>query len=121
MTEDQEKPKRPSHLRLVQRGERPPARPKYSADAAEAYLVELTEKFGGGEEILEQFRHHRRLFEQLVEAREASGLSKAEVAKRMGISRAAVERLESGGSNPLFATVEHYVAALGKKIEWHIH
>jgi ribosome-binding protein aMBF1 (putative translation factor) len=120
MTEEQDTSKRPSHLRLVSSDERPPARPKYSADAEEAYLVHLAEMIPGPEAdaMVEEFRHHRRLFEQLVAARVSAGLSQAEVAKRMRAKRAEVERLESGGSNPRLDMIERYVAALGKKIEW---
>jgi DNA-binding XRE family transcriptional regulator len=122
MTEDPEKPKRPSHLRLVQPDERPSPRPKYSADDMEAYLLGLGEEFPGpeAEAALESFRHQRRLFEQLAAAREAAGISQAEMAKRMRVSRTSIERLESGLANPLFATIEFYVAQLGMKIEWDI-
>lgn len=123
MTEEkQEQPKRASHLRIVQPDERPPARPKPSADAVEAYLLRVGEMFPGPEadEMIESFRHHRRLFEQLAAAREAAGLSQAEVAKRMVTSKAAIEKLEAGVGNPQFSTIERYVAVLGKKIEWHI-
>ena len=121
MTEEQ-KPKRASHLRLVQSDERPPARQKYSADDMEAYLLEVGKMFPGpeAEASLEEFRHHRRLFEQLAAAREEAGMSQAEMAKRMNTSRAVIERLEAGLANPLFATVEYYVSVLGKKIDWHI-
>ncbi|HEY7356495.1 MAG TPA: helix-turn-helix transcriptional regulator [Ktedonobacterales bacterium] len=120
MTEEQKK--RPSHLRVVQPDERPSARPKYSADDVEAYLKELGERFPGpeAEAHLESFRHHRCLFEQLAAAREEAGLSQSEVAKQMFVSRVAIEKLESGLGNPLFSTIERYVAILGKKIEWHI-
>ncbi len=122
MTEEQKPPKRPSHLRLVQSDERPPARPKYSADDMEAYLLELGKMFPGpeAEASLEEFRHHRRLFEQLAAAREEAGISQAELAKRMIVSKALIAQLESGLGNPLFSTIERYVAALGKKIEWRI-
>ncbi|SRR5579885_1201929 len=126
LTGGQKKPKRPSHLRLVEREApappRQPKRPKYDPDAEEAHLLELIEKFPGigMERELESFRHHRRLFEQLVRAREEAGLTQAEVAKRMGVPRSAVERLELGGGDPYFSTIERYVSALGKKIEWQI-
>ena len=121
MTEEQT-PERPSHLRLVQSDERPPARKKYTADDMEAYLLEIGKMFPGpeAEAKLEEFRHHRRLFEQLAAAREEAGISQAEMAKRMNTSRVVIERLESGLANPLFATLEYYVSVLGKKIEWHI-
>ncbi|SRR5579885_1512914 len=120
MTDEQKR--RPSHLRVVQPDERPPARPKYSADDMETYLLHIGEMFPGpeAEAMVESFRHHRRLFEQLAAACEEAGLSQSEVAKQMFVSRAAIEKLESGLGNPLFSTIERYVAVLGKKIEWRI-
>ena len=122
MTEEPEKPKRPSHLRVVRPDERPTARPKYSADDMEAYLLGLGEEFPGpeAEAALESFRHHRRLFEQLTAAREEAGISQAQMAKRMFVSKALIEKLESGLGNPMFSTIERYVAQLGKKIDWEI-
>jgi ribosome-binding protein aMBF1 (putative translation factor) len=122
MTEEQKTPKRPTHLRLVRDDEPPPARRKYTADDVEAYLLEVGKMFPGpeAEAHLEDFRHHRRLFEQLAAAREEAGISQAEMAKRMNTSRAVIERLEAGLANPLFATIEYYVSVLGKKIEWRI-
>ncbi|GEM_PF-2008382 len=126
LTGGQKKLKRPSHLRLVEREApappRQPKRPKYDPDEEEARLLELIEKSPGMgiESVLESFRHHRRLFEQLARAREEAGLTQAEVAKRMGVPRSAVERLELGGGDPHFSTIERYVSALGKKIEWQI-
>jgi DNA-binding XRE family transcriptional regulator len=129
-TGGQKKSKRPSHLRLVGRNApapapapaRQPKRPKYDPDAEDAHLLELVEKFPamGMESLVEDFRHHRRLLEQLVKAREEAGLTQAEVARRMGVPRSAIERLEIGAGNPYFSTIERYVSALGKKIEWEI-
>jgi|SRR5579859_679692 len=120
MTEDQKKPKRPSHLRLVRPGERATPRPTSSPQDVEAQLMELAEQMPGMESVVDHFRYHRQLFEQLAQAREAAGLSQAEVARRMVVPRSAVERLERGEGNPLFSTIERYVGALGKKIEWQI-
>lgn len=49
---------------------------------------------------------------KLVAAREAAGLSQAELAKRMGTSQPAVSRLESGSGDPRFSTVARWTQAL---------
>src|SRR3712207_1622324 len=54
------------------------------------------------------------LWLQLVEARQAAGLTQAEVAKRMGVSQAQVARIEKRGYDayPL-TSLRRYVQALG--------
>lgn len=52
-------------------------------------------------------------------ARAARGLSASDVADRMGVDRAAVSRLESGGqANPTVNTVMRYVEAIGLRVAW---
>lgn len=51
----------------------------------------------------------------LAEARNAAGVTQAELAKRMGTSQAAIARVESGRMKPKWETVERYASALGKK------
>ena len=49
--------------------------------------------------------------------REKAGLSLAALAKRTGIDKAALSRLESGKqANPTLATLSRYAAALGKEV-----
>lgn len=51
--------------------------------------------------------------------RTSSGVSIAEVAKRSGLDRAVVSRLENGKQdNPTVATLMRYAAAIGKRIAW---
>ena len=54
------------------------------------------------------------LWLQLVEARQAAGLTQAELAERLGVSEAQVARIETRGYDayPL-TTLRSYVAALG--------
>ena len=54
------------------------------------------------------------LWLQLAEAREAAGLTQAEVAKRLGVSQAQVARLEKRGYDAYTLTsLRRYVRALG--------
>ena len=60
------------------------------------------------------------LLDALLEAREAAGLTRAQVAERMGIQPSAVARLEralvTGEHSPSIATLRRYVEACGKKL-----
>src|SRR5690349_3027625 len=57
---------------------------------------------------------NKELWLQLVEARQAAGLSQADVAKRLGVSQAQVARLEKRGYDAYTLTsLRRYVAALG--------
>jgi DNA-binding XRE family transcriptional regulator len=61
----------------------------------------------------------RLALETLKKAREAAGLSLADVAERSGIDKAALSRLENGvHDNPTVDTLMRYAAALGKKLVW---
>jgi hypothetical protein len=62
-----------------------------------------------------------RLFEDLRAAREAAGLSLAEVHERTGIDASMLSKLETGArSNFTLETAQRYAAALGKKIRFTI-
>ena len=50
------------------------------------------------------------------QAREATGLSQAELAERMGTTQSAVARLESAGANPRLDTLKRVVAATGYEL-----
>jgi transcriptional regulator with XRE-family HTH domain len=55
----------------------------------------------------------------LKKAREAAGLSLAEVAERTGIDKAALSRIETGQHpNPTVSTLCRYAHALGKRWKW---
>ncbi len=57
------------------------------------------------------------LVESLRRERERQGLSLGDVAKRSGIDKAALSRLEAGQHlNPTWNTLSRYAAALGKEI-----
>jgi DNA-binding XRE family transcriptional regulator len=56
---------------------------------------------------------------ELKKAREAAGLSLADVAEKSGIDKAALSRLENGvHDNPTVDTLMRYAAAVGKKLVW---
>jgi DNA-binding XRE family transcriptional regulator len=57
------------------------------------------------------------LLEQLKEARDAAGLTLAEVSARCGIDQPALSRLENGhNTNPTLDTLWRYAAATGKRL-----
>jgi predicted transcriptional regulator len=61
------------------------------------------------------------LFDELLRARQAAGLTQAEVARRMGTKTSAVARLETGGGSqkhsPSIATLQRYAEAVGHHLE----
>lgn len=65
--------------------------------------------------IYEEETAKKELWLQLAEARQASGLTQAEVAKRLGVSQAQVARIEKRGYDAYtLNTLRRYVKALGK-------
>jgi transcriptional regulator with XRE-family HTH domain len=74
------------------------------ADVREAY-DELEDEFA--------------LFDELLKARAALGLTQAEVADRVGTSQSAIARLESAEHrhSPSIATLQRYARALGCRLE----
>ncbi|UAA39136.1 helix-turn-helix transcriptional regulator [Paraneptunicella aestuarii] len=53
----------------------------------------------------------------LIQAREKSGLSQSEIAKRMNTKQSVVARLESANGNPTIKTLSRYAEALGGHLE----
>ena len=54
---------------------------------------------------------------QLRTAREAAGLSGAEVARRTGLAAETISRLETGAyTNPTYQTLARYAAAVGVRL-----
>jgi ribosome-binding protein aMBF1 (putative translation factor) len=54
--------------------------------------------------------------EHIHAAREAAGLSQRELARRMGTSQAAVDRLESGGVGATLTTLQRVATALDLEV-----
>ena len=88
------------------------------------YLTEGEQRYQRWADSLVADEEGRRLYEheaakkglwlQLVEAREAAGLTQAEVAKRLGVSQAQVDRIEKRGYDACtLNTLRRYVRALG--------
>lgn len=53
----------------------------------------------------------------LRKAREAAGLTQAEVAARLGVTYQAVQKWERSGANPTVATIDRVLRALGRRLE----
>jgi transcriptional regulator with XRE-family HTH domain len=69
----------------------------------------------GFREIYEEEAAKSALWLQLAEARQAAGLTQAALAKRLGVSRAEVARIEERGYDAYtLAALRHYVQALGQ-------
>ncbi len=56
------------------------------------------------------------LIDSLISARISRKMTQSELAKKAGMKQEAVARLESGDSNPTFATLTKIAKALDKKI-----
>lgn len=64
--------------------------------------------------IYEEEAKKKELWLQLVEARQATGLTQQEVAKRMGVSQAQIARIEKSGYDAYtLRTLRRYLDALG--------
>lgn len=61
----------------------------------------------------------RAVLHGMKKAREAAGLSLADLAELSGIDKAALSRLENGvHDNPTVETLVRYATAIGKKLTW---
>jgi transcriptional regulator with XRE-family HTH domain len=52
----------------------------------------------------------------LRQARGEAGLTQAQLARRLGVSQAAVAKLERPHANPTIATLEHALGAVGRRL-----
>ena len=78
-------------------------------------------RFPGLEDYSAALGDRRRdLIQELVSARQDSGLSQTEIAARMGTSQSAVARLESGDLDVRLSTLERYAAAMGRTVNWQV-
>jgi DNA-binding XRE family transcriptional regulator len=69
-------------------------------------------------EIYKEEAAKKELWLQLVEARQAAGLTQAELARRLGVSQVQVARIEkSGYDSYTLNTLRRFVQALGKRLE----
>ncbi|HTE85392.1 MAG TPA: helix-turn-helix transcriptional regulator [Dehalococcoidia bacterium] len=92
------------------------------------YIVEGQASYQRWADSLVADEERRRLYEeeaakkdlwlQLVEARQAAGLTQAELAERLGVSQSQVARIEKRGYDAYALTrVRRYVRALGDEFE----
>lgn len=64
-----------------------------------------------------EYRQLRPFLEELKQAREAAGLTLADVSSRCGIDQPALSRLENGhNTNPTLDTLWRYAAAVGRRL-----
>jgi len=64
-----------------------------------------------------EYRELRPFLEEIKRAREAAGLTLAEVSRRCGIDQPALSRLETGhNKNPTLDTLWRYAAAVGRRL-----
>jgi len=57
------------------------------------------------------------LIAAMLDARQKSGLTQAQVAERMGVKQPVVAKIESGKSNVSFDTLKRYAHATGCKVK----
>ena len=65
---------------------------------------------------MDELRKRQKIISQLVEARLEQGISQAELARRLGIQRSGINRLESGTQNPTLDMILKIASALGKDV-----
>jgi transcriptional regulator with XRE-family HTH domain len=66
---------------------------------------------------LEQFREEFSLASQIIESRREGKLSQRELAKLSGVPQSEISRIETGASNPTYATITALLRPLGKRIQ----
>ncbi len=89
---------------------------KYQA-VRQQVAEELPELVARHEERLASLDRLETLFTQLKEAREAKGLSLADVTELTGMDRSALSKLETGQrANPTVDTLVRYAEAVGKRV-----
>lgn len=65
---------------------------------------------------MDELQQRKKLIAQLVEARIEQGISQTELARRLGIHRSGICRLESGTQNPTLDMIIKIASALDKDI-----
>ena len=57
---------------------------------------------------------------EMIEARQAAGLTQADIAARMGTTQSVVARLENARHMPTFDMVARYAAAINRRVDIHL-
>jgi ribosome-binding protein aMBF1 (putative translation factor) len=86
-------------------------------DLLEEIIAERTKKNPYFPEMVDAQTRKYELLEALAARREALGLSRADVAKRLDISVDDLESIERGEANPRLALVMHLAFILGQTLE----
>jgi predicted transcriptional regulator len=109
---------RPSNLSDEERARQKAVRERFQRDRPS--LQELVASGDAPEPIpMGLYIELRLALADLKKAREAAGLSLADVAERSGIDKAALSRLENGvHDNPTVETLMRYATAVGKRLVW---
>ncbi|HVA50951.1 MAG TPA: helix-turn-helix transcriptional regulator [Pirellulales bacterium] len=72
---------------------------------------------GANFDLQGEYRELRPFVDEIKRAREAAGLTLAEVSRRCGIDQPALSRLENGhNKNPTLGTLWRYAAAVGRRL-----
>jgi DNA-binding XRE family transcriptional regulator len=66
---------------------------------------------------LDQFREEFSLASQLIESRREGKLSQRQLAKLSGVPQSEISRIETGTSNPTYATITALLRPLGKRLQ----
>jgi DNA-binding XRE family transcriptional regulator len=66
---------------------------------------------------LEQFREEFGLASQIIQSRREGKLSQRQLAKLSGVPQSEISRIETGASNPTYATITALLRALGKRVQ----
>jgi transcriptional regulator with XRE-family HTH domain len=83
-------------------------------------LAKLREKLLTDPEVQAEYDRLGPIFalvDKMIEARQATGLTQAEIAARMGTSQPVVARLENGRHMPTFDIIARYAAALDRRLD----
>lgn len=56
------------------------------------------------------------LFQALIDARESSGLSQSELARKTGIAQGDISKIENGNGNPSIKTLKRLAQGMGKSL-----
>jgi len=66
---------------------------------------------------LEQFREEFGLASQIIQSRREGKLSQRQLARLSGIAQSEISRIETGASNPTYATIAALLRPLGKRVQ----
>lgn len=57
------------------------------------------------------------IIQAIIDARQASGMTQKELAKKTGITQADISRLESGSANPSLKTLQRLADGMGMRLK----